>query len=84
MDSDRSWNSRFFGIVGIILWILERRKSEKRKELTYQILSDTPIASIKQSVKDQVELRFQGKKVEDINLVVLKLRNVGGSLSLVV
>jgi hypothetical protein len=66
-----------FGIVGIILWIFERRKSEKRKEITFQILSDTPIASINQAVKDQVELRFQGKKVEDLHLVVLKLRNVG-------
>jgi hypothetical protein len=59
--------------VTITLWILNLR----RKELTYEILSDTPLVSVREEVKDQVQIIFKGEAVHDVHLVQIRLTNSG-------
>jgi hypothetical protein len=66
------------GVIYIILWLFDRRKQNKRKEVAYQIISDTPIANINEEMKDRVEIKFDGNPITDMNLVVLKIWNRGG------
>lgn len=65
------------GIIGAIVayWIYRRQRS--KKEITYQVISDAPIANINKEVKDRVKILFDGNPVEDINLLVLKVWNPG-------
>lgn len=67
-----------FGIISIFLWRLDRQMQNKQKEITYTIV-DTPIASVSEAVKDKIELRFEGKVVEDVSLVTLAIVNTGNS-----
>jgi len=59
--------------VTITLWILNLR----RKELSYRILADTPLVSIKEEVKDKVQITFRGEPVHDVHLVQVRIVNSG-------
>src|SRR5437660_3881886 len=65
------------GIIGatVAYWIYRRQRS--KKEITYQVISDAPIANINKEVKDRVKILFDGNPVEDMNLLVLKVWNPG-------
>jgi hypothetical protein len=65
------------GAIGGIItyWIF--RKQRIKKEISYQIISDAPIASINKEVADRVEVTFDGKPVKDMSLLVLKIWNSG-------
>lgn len=59
--------------VTLVLWILNLRK----KELSYEILSDTPIISCKADIQQDFEIRFRGELVNDVCLVLVKVMNSG-------
>jgi hypothetical protein len=53
------------------------RRQKNRKEIMYQVISDAPIASINEEVKDRVKILFDSNPVTDMNLLVLKAWNSG-------
>src|ERR1700733_5355695 len=59
--------------VSLVLWILNLRT----KEMAFEILTNTPLFSVQEEVKDQVQISFQGQTVHDVNLVLLRLVNNG-------
>src|SRR5947208_7078313 len=59
----------------ISFWIF--RKQRNRKEISYEVVSNAPIASINKEVKDKVEILYEGKPVKDLSLLVLKVWNSG-------
>jgi hypothetical protein len=80
----------FLGILGVVSTILAGllgvgityyvyRRQRRKKELTYQIVSDAPIADIDPSISSRVKLSLDGKPVENVSLVVLKLWNSGNA-----
>lgn len=67
----------FVGIITVVISILLYRKQRRRKLLTYQIVSDTPVLSAERELADKVQVLFNGKPVDDARLVVLRLWNAG-------
>lgn len=65
------------GLLGVAITYYVYRRQRSKKELTYQIVSDAPIASIDPSVASRVRLSIDGKQVESASQVVLKLWNSG-------
>ena len=61
--------------VTITIWAV--RKQRNQKEIMYQVISDVPIANINKAVIDKVEIRFDGKPVTDLRLLVINLWNSG-------
>jgi hypothetical protein len=63
-----------FGVsVSVCLWIMNQR----RKELSYQVLRGDELVNVKGEAKRRVEVRFDGKPVEDAHLVVVCITNTG-------
>jgi len=65
--------SLVLGITTIVLTF----KLKKRKAISYQILSDTLVTSIKKEVEKDIEILYKGKKAKDVRLVILKIWNSG-------
>jgi hypothetical protein len=76
---DQSWQSigALVGLVAIIvtvaLYLLQRR----RKSISYEVVSLTPLLSVKEEVRDRVQISFDGKKVSDAHMLIVKVRNSG-------
>lgn len=60
-------------IVSIILYLIQRR----RKALSWEIISNTPLLSIDEEIKGDLQILFAGKPVQDIQLIILKIINSG-------
>ena len=56
------------GFLTIIVSVLIFRKQQTRRGLNYEIISDTPILSIKAEVKDKVQILFDNKPVNHVRL----------------
>jgi len=67
----------FLGLVAIIVTIILWRTQRRRKALSYEIISRTPLLSVEDEVKGKVQILFDGNPVQDIHLVVLKIINSG-------
>lgn len=65
------------GVLTIIVTIMIYRKQLSRKGITYQVISDTPILSLKDVVKGRVQILFDNKPVRDVRLIILKVWNSG-------
>ncbi len=63
-----------FGVtVSVLLWI----KNQRRKELSYQVLRCESLVNVRGEAKRRVEVRFDGRPVEDAHLVVVGIANTG-------
>lgn len=76
------WLAIILGVIGssiIGVWIY--RATRPRKQITYQILSDTPIVSIDKKVEDKVRITFgdSNDEINDANLVSFKVWNSGNT-----
>jgi hypothetical protein len=60
-------------LVSTYLWFLNQR----RKSLGFQILKCQSLFNLKGSARKQLEIRFGGKKVEDVSLLIIRLANNG-------
>src|SRR5437588_11012013 len=67
------------GIVTAIVAIWVFRKQRSKKEISYQIISDAPIASVNKGLESRVTIHLDGKPVKDARQVVLKIRNSGSA-----
>ena len=65
------------GLLAILVAILIFYLQRNRKGLTYQVLTDTPLLSIDDEVKGDLQLLYKGKQIQDANLLILKLQNTG-------
>lgn len=64
-------------ITSIFVSLVTYRQQRTQKALTYDVISDTPIASIRKSLGNKVEVFFESKKVDELRLVIIKLWNSG-------
>lgn len=67
------------GIVTAVVAIWVFRKQRSKKEISYQIISDAPIASISKGFEKRVTIQLDGKPVKDVRQVVIKIRNSGNA-----
>jgi len=63
--------------IATIVAILISIKQQQRKAVSYKVISDTPILSLKEEVKSRVQVLFDAKPVGNTRLVVLKILNSG-------
>ena len=59
--------------VSIILYWKQRR----RKALSYEIVSVTPLLSIKEEIKGKMRILFENKPVQQVYLILVKITNSG-------
>jgi hypothetical protein len=67
-------------VVGLItafvaIWVF--RKQRSKKEISYQVISNAPIASVSKGLENRVTIHVDGKPVGSARQVVLKIRNSG-------
>jgi hypothetical protein len=62
-------------ILAIITGIQLRLK--EKKEISYSIITDTPVIRVKEDVEKDIEIFFKGKAVRNVRLVELKIWNSG-------
>src|SRR5947209_5346897 len=67
------------GIVAIFIATISYRQQQRRKEITYQVISDAEIASVHKALENRIEIRLDGDPVKDARLLVLKVWNSGNS-----
>jgi hypothetical protein len=65
------------GFLTIIVSIIIFRKQVNQKGITYEIISNTPILSLKEDVRDRVQVLFDSKPIVNVRLVILKIWNSG-------
>ena len=62
-------------LVSISLYLKQRR----RKALSYSILSQTPLLSVKEEIKKELKILYNGKPVEQVHLIMVKIINSGNT-----
>ena len=67
------------GLLTIIVSIIIYRRQRNRRSITYEVVSDTPILSLKEEIKGRVQVLFDTKPVGEVRLVILKIWNSGDS-----
>lgn len=58
-------------------WIFLKEK--KKKELSYEVLSNSNIITVQDEFKDDVEVTFKGKKINNLWLILVKFTNTGNT-----
>lgn len=59
--------------ITIIIFVFQTNT----KSLSYEIISNTQIVSVNEESKDKIQITFEGKLVEDVNLIVVEIANDG-------
>jgi hypothetical protein len=79
--SDAGWVSVIvalvFGLATVSLALIAIRQARRRKELTYEILSTTPLATLHEDMEGRIQIVFDGQPIRDVQLVLLKIKNSG-------
>ncbi len=60
-------------VVTIILYLIQRQ----RKSLSWEIISNTPLLSIDEEIRGDLQVLFAGKPVHDVQLIIFKIINSG-------
>lgn len=60
-------------IVTVVIYLVQRRK----KALAYEILTYTPLVTVSEEAKDQIEISFKGRPVADVHLLLMRVWNNG-------
>ncbi|MBM7846284.1 hypothetical protein [Herpetosiphon giganteus] len=64
-------------VVAIVLPLVLYWISIKGKEISYEIVANTPLLSVKEIPDTRLQLSFDGQEVNDVSLVILKVINTG-------
>lgn len=67
----------FATIAAVLTPILLYLKQRKNKQLSYEIISSTPLISARREYKDKLNIFFEKKLVEQVHLLVIKIFNSG-------
>ncbi|HJT59227.1 MAG TPA: hypothetical protein VJ761_22160 [Ktedonobacteraceae bacterium] len=63
--------------AGVAIWIY--RKQRSKKIISYQLVSNAPIAIFNKTLQNQVTIQINGQPVHDARQVVLRVSNQGNS-----
>src|ERR1700726_4495214 len=61
-------------VIGLVVAIMSYRQGQRRKVLAWQIRSDSLVIP-NQEIKDRIEIRLDGKPIQDLSLVSLEVWN---------
>ena len=62
------------GLIPVILYILDK----KRKELSYEVISNTPLITNDEEVRKNIKIMFEDREIkEDVSLVLVRIVNTG-------
>ena len=68
------------GLVVIILMIIIYKLQRRRKTLSYEIVSNTPLFNVHGEIKGRLQVIFDGKPINDkVHLVMVKIINSGNT-----
>ena len=59
--------------IPVILYWIQRQK----RALSWQVVSNTPLLSIDKEIKENLEVLYNGKHVQDVQLIIAKIINTG-------
>jgi hypothetical protein len=59
--------------IPVILYWIQRQK----RALSWQLVSNTPLLSIDKEIKENLEVLYNGKQVQDVQLIIAKIINTG-------
>lgn len=62
-------------VISIILYLKQRRF----KSLSYEILSCTPLLSIEDEIKGDLQVTYRGNLVEQVHLIIIRIINTGNT-----
>ena len=66
-------------LVAIVVTIFLYRKQSHRKQLSYGIVTRTPLLSVKEQIKGDLKILYNGEPVEKVYLVQIKMLNSGNT-----
>ena len=67
-------------IIGAVIAYFIFRKQTTKKLVTYQVVSNAPIANLNKTLQNTVTIQINGQPVNDARQVVLRLRNQGNAV----
>jgi len=72
---------QFIGAILAIIAILTSvglyLRQRRHKQLSYAILSQTPLLSMAEEIKDKLQVLYEGKIVRQVHLIMVKIMNSG-------
>ncbi|GHO91005.1 hypothetical protein KSF_010530 [Reticulibacter mediterranei] len=69
----------FSGVLTSVVAIWIFRRQQQKKEISYEIISDASVISVKKNVESRVEIRLDGNPVKEVTLAVIKVSNTGNT-----
>src|SRR5438445_4223381 len=79
MDFLRDPLWQFIGVIVALIAIFLTIAQRSRKEIVYEVVSDTPILSVRGEIKDQIQVLYKGKPLADARLIILRVWNLGNT-----
>ncbi len=76
-DAVRQTIQSILTLIGVLVAISAYIGRRRRKELRYRIVSATPLLSPGEQVGHKVQVLFDGKPVEDVQVIVMEIMNSG-------
>jgi len=78
---DPMWQSvaAFLALVAILTSILLYFKQRQIKSLSYEIISLTPLLSIEEEIKGDLQVLYHGNPVDQVHLIVIEIKNSGNT-----
>ena len=64
-------------VVGAIVIIVDYLKQRYRKSVSYRILAETQLLSVKSELKEKLKINYESKEVENVSLVQVEVFNSG-------
>jgi hypothetical protein len=74
---DPAWIGTLASIIAILLTTIFYFKTKQKKSLSYEILSEHPLVSIHDEIKERLQILIDGVQTENVHLILLKLTNDG-------
>lgn len=75
----KSWWQGLGVLIAVLLTVGGLWWQQSRKELSYEVVSQTPLVSSQETVLGRLQVSFDGKPVENVSIVVLWVYNSGNA-----
>lgn len=73
----KSWWQGLGVLIAVLLTVGGLWWQQSRKELSYEVVSQTSLVSLEDPAAQQLQVLFNGKPVADPTLIVLRVQNTG-------
>lgn len=74
-------NPAWIGAIGTVLAIVVPlfiyRRQKQTKSISYEILSENPLVSVRSEVKGRIQVLLDGEQLENLYLVLVRFMNDG-------